>query len=66
MNYQLLGKGDVSETKFALGNIIMSTMGYTFNQDNKDRLVPPQNVHFKPSDSWLQKLNAKSSTIFEV
>ncbi|KAK1410517.1 hypothetical protein QVD17_37054 [Tagetes erecta] len=65
MNYQLLGKGDASETKFALGKIIMNTMGYTFKQDNNNHLGPSQNVHFTPSDSWLQKPNAKSSTKFE-
>ncbi|KAM0003919.1 putative polynucleotide adenylyltransferase [Helianthus debilis subsp. tardiflorus] len=60
MNHQLLGKGDALETRFALGKIIMNTMGCTVNLDN--HLVPPESVHFTPSDSCLRKANAKSST----
>ncbi|KAL8246845.1 hypothetical protein R6Q59_008061 [Mikania micrantha] len=54
MNHQLLGKGDACETRFALGKIIMSTMGCRDNLEN--------NNHLGPSDSFLQKPNAKSST----
>ncbi|KAI3704478.1 hypothetical protein L1987_74699 [Smallanthus sonchifolius] len=58
MNHQLLGKGDSSETRFALGKIIINTMGCGI--DNHP--APPENMHVTPSDSSLQKLNAKSSS----
>ncbi|KAK1440520.1 hypothetical protein QVD17_06348 [Tagetes erecta] len=58
MNHQLLGKGDPSETRFALGKIILNTMGCGI--DNHP--TPPENVHVTLSDSSLQKLKAKSST----
>ncbi|KAI3794320.1 hypothetical protein L1987_36949 [Smallanthus sonchifolius] len=62
MNNQLLRKGNASETRLALGKIIMNTMGCRVNQDNNNHLEPPENAHFTPSDSWLQKPNAKSNT----
>ncbi|KAI3798791.1 hypothetical protein L1987_34070 [Smallanthus sonchifolius] len=40
----------------------MNTMGCRVNQDNNNHLEPPENAHFTPSDSWLQKPNAKSNT----
>ncbi|KAI3808356.1 hypothetical protein L1987_24305 [Smallanthus sonchifolius] len=58
MNHRLLGKGDASETRFALGKIIINTMGCGI--DNHP--APPENMHVTPSDSSLQKLNAKSSS----
>ncbi|KAJ0770846.1 putative polynucleotide adenylyltransferase [Helianthus annuus] len=53
MNHQLLGKGDPSETRFALGKIIMNTMGCGI--DNQPAL--PESVHVTPPE-----LNAKSSS----
>ncbi|KAK9071478.1 hypothetical protein SSX86_010047 [Deinandra increscens subsp. villosa] len=58
MNHQLLGKGDASETRFALGKIIINTMGCGIDNHS----APPEIIHAMPSDSWLQKLKAKSSS----
>ncbi|KAI3722898.1 hypothetical protein L2E82_34079 [Cichorium intybus] len=50
MDYNLLQKGDVSETRFVLGKIILNTMGCGIDQGD-------ENIHITPSDSTLKKRN---------
>lgn len=58
MNHQLLGKGDVSETRFALGKIVLNTMGCLVEQGDENHHAPPSNTEFAhliPSDLRLQQ-----------
>ncbi|KVI08731.1 Poly A polymerase, head domain-containing protein, partial [Cynara cardunculus var. scolymus] len=61
MNYHLLGKGDASETRFAVGKIILNTMGCKVDQDDDDDNHPSssraERGHFSPSDSRLHQPN---------
>lgn len=50
MDYNLLQKGDVSETRFVLGKIILNTMGCGIDKDD-------ENIHITPSDSTLWQPN---------
>ncbi|KAI3747674.1 hypothetical protein L6452_10252 [Arctium lappa] len=60
MNYHLLAKGDASETRFAMGKIILNTMGCRVDQDDDDNHHSPSHAergHFLPSDSRLHQPN---------
>lgn len=61
MNYHLLAKGDASETRFAVGKIILNTMGCRVDQDDDDDNHPSpsraERGHFLPSDSRLHQPN---------
>ncbi|KAJ9540844.1 hypothetical protein OSB04_027350 [Centaurea solstitialis] len=57
MNYHLLGKGDASETRFAVGKIILDTMGCGVDQDDDDNHISYSSAerrHILPSGSRLQ------------
>ncbi|KAI7753602.1 hypothetical protein M8C21_000663, partial [Ambrosia artemisiifolia] len=58
INHQLLVKGDASEARFALGKIILNTVGCGID----DHPAPPENIHVTASDASLQKPNVKSSS----
>ncbi|GJS19665.1 polynucleotide adenylyltransferase family protein [Tanacetum coccineum] len=66
MNHQLLGKGDTSETRFALGKIILNTLGCGIDEgnDNHPASLPLFDLNYQQSNSHSpkkQKLNPKSS-----
>lgn len=66
INHQLLGKGDTSETRFALGKIILNTLGCGIDEanDNHPASLAPFDLNYQQSNSHSpkkQKLNPKSS-----
>ncbi|PWA63823.1 polynucleotide adenylyltransferase family protein [Artemisia annua] len=66
INHQLLGKGDTSETRFALGKIILNTLGCGIDEgnDNHPASLTPFELNYQQSKSHSPKkpkLNPKSS-----
>ncbi|XP_071707087.1 uncharacterized protein [Rutidosis leptorrhynchoides] len=60
INYELLKKGEVSETRFTLGKIILNTMGcVTDHKDSNNN--NPKSTHVMPSDLQLLQPNSHNN-----